>query len=47
MAKTLEVARWGRFLVVFPFARLLDMMTGGGAGGDNTAEYRIVAHQLF
>lgn len=26
MAKTLEVARWGRFLVVFDFVRLLDIL---------------------
>lgn len=29
MAKTLEVALWGRFLVVFPLARLLDMLACG------------------
>lgn len=33
MAKTLEVARWGRFLVVLALARLLDILVAGGVPG--------------
>ena len=43
MAKTLEVALWGRFLVVFPLARLLDMV----AAGSGPARHHITVTRAF